>query len=62
MECAYDGARRLQLVAEYDMAVKDSLAALLGTLAPDSAVVIDMTEVLHIDATFLHQIDALRNG
>jgi anti-anti-sigma regulatory factor len=44
------------------MAVKDNLAALLGAQAPDRAVVIDMTEVMHIDSTFLQQIDGLRNG
>jgi anti-anti-sigma regulatory factor len=60
MDCAYDGARRLQLVGEYEMAVKDSVTALFGTLPPDRAVVIDMTEVMYIDSTFLHQIDALR--
>jgi anti-anti-sigma regulatory factor len=62
MDCAYDGARRLQLVGEYDLAAKDSIAALLGALAPDTGVVIDMTEVMHIDSTFLNQIDSLRNG
>ena len=60
MDRAYDGARRLQLVGEYDRAVKDSLAALLGDLAPDSGVVIDMTEVMYIDSTLLHHIEALR--
>jgi anti-anti-sigma factor len=55
-----DGARHLQLVGDYDMADKDALAALFGALAPDGAVVIDMTKVTFIDSTFLHQIDALR--
>jgi anti-anti-sigma factor len=60
MDRARDGARRLQLVGEYDIADKDRLAALFGALAPDGAVVIDMTNVTYIDSTFLHQIDALR--
>jgi|HubBroStandDraft_6_1064221.scaffolds.fasta_scaffold1110603_1 anti-anti-sigma regulatory factor len=62
MDCVYEGAPRLQLVSEYDLAVKDSVAALFGTLPPDRAVVIDMTEVMYMDSTFLHQIDALRLG
>jgi anti-anti-sigma factor len=60
MDRAHDGARRVQLVGEYDMADKDTLASLFGALAPDGAVVIDMTKVTYIDSTFLHQIDALR--
>ena len=60
MDCVFDGALRLQLVGEYEMAVKDSVAALFGSLPPDRAVVIDMTEVMYIDSTFLHQIEALR--
>jgi anti-anti-sigma factor len=58
---AHNGARRLQLVGEYDIADKDTLAALFGALAPDGAVVIDMTKVTYIDSTFLHQIEALRS-
>jgi anti-anti-sigma factor len=60
MDRAHDGTRRLQLAGEYDLADKDSLAALFGALAPDGAVVIDMTKVTYIDSTFLHQIEALR--
>lgn len=60
MDRAHDGTRRLQLVGEYDLADKDTLAALFGALTPDGAVVIDMTKVTYIDSTFLHQIDALR--
>jgi anti-anti-sigma factor len=56
-----DGARRLQLVGEFDIADKDTLAALFGALAPEGAVVIDMTAVTYIDSTFLHQIEALRS-
>jgi len=61
MDRAHDGARSLQLVGEYDIADKDTLAALFVALAPDSAVVIDMTAVTYIDSTFLHQIEALRS-
>src|ERR1700684_4096463 len=60
MDRAYEGTRRLQLEGEYDLADKDTLAALFGALTPDGAVVIDMTNVTYIDSTFLHQIDALR--
>jgi anti-anti-sigma factor len=60
MDRAHHDTRRLQLVGEYDMADKDTLAALFGALGPDGAVVIDMTKVTYIDSTFLHQIDALR--
>jgi anti-anti-sigma factor len=60
MDRAHDGTRRLQLVGEYNLADKDTLAALFGALAPDGAVVIDMTKVTYIDSTFLQQIDALR--
>jgi anti-anti-sigma factor len=60
MDRAHEGTRRLQLAGEYDMADKDTLAALFGALAPDGAVVIDMTKVTYIDSTFLHQIEALR--
>jgi anti-anti-sigma factor len=61
MNRAHDGARRLQLVGEYDLADKDTLAELFGALAPDGAVVIDMTAVTYIDSTFLHQIEALHS-
>ena len=60
MDRAHDGTRRLQLAGEYDLADKETLGALFGALAPDGAVVIDMTKVTYIDSTFLHQIDALR--
>jgi anti-anti-sigma factor len=60
MDRAHNGARRLQLVGDYDIADKDTLAALFGALPPDGAVVIDMTKVRYIDSTFLHQIDDLR--
>jgi len=40
----HDGDRRLQLVGEYDLADKDTLAALFGALAPDGAVVIGHDE------------------
>ena len=60
MDRAHDGTRRLQLAGEYDIADKNALSALFGALAPDGAVVIDMTKVTYIDSTFLHQIDALR--
>jgi anti-anti-sigma factor len=60
MDRVHGGARHLQMVGEYDIADKDTLAALFGALAPDGAVVIDMTKVTYIDSTFLHQIHALR--
>jgi|GEM_PF-2529123 anti-anti-sigma factor len=60
MDRAHEGTRRLELVGEYDLGDKDTLAALFGALTPDGAVVIDMTKVTYIDSTFLHQIDALR--
>ena len=60
MDRAHNGNRRLQLVGEYDIADKASLAALFGALAPDGPAVIDMTQVTYIDSTFLHQVDALR--
>ena len=60
MDRAHDGTRRLQLAGEYDLADKETLGALFGALAPDGAVVIDMTKVTYIDSTFLHQVDALR--
>jgi anti-anti-sigma factor len=58
---AGDGARQLQLVGEFDIADKDTLAMLFGAFAPDRAAVIDMTAVTYIDSTFLHQIEALRS-
>jgi anti-anti-sigma factor len=61
MDTAHDGTRRLQLVGEFDIADKDTLAALFGALAPDGAVAIDMTKVTYIDSTFLHELEALRS-
>jgi anti-anti-sigma factor len=60
MDRAHDKSRFLRLAGEYDIANKDSLAALFGGLGPDRAVVIDMTEVTYIDSTFLHEIETLR--
>jgi len=37
MDRTHDGDRRLQLVGEFDLADKDTLAALFGALAPDGA-------------------------
>ena len=37
MDDAHDGARRLQLVGEYDLADKHTLATLFGALAPHGA-------------------------
>ncbi|MFY9739583.1 MAG: STAS domain-containing protein [Candidatus Cybelea sp.] len=56
-----DGGRHLQLAGEYDIADKDSLAALFGALAPGGAVVIDMTAVTYIDSTLLHELETLRS-
>jgi anti-anti-sigma factor len=60
MDLAQDGARHLHLFGDYDISDKETLASLFGALAPDGAVVIDMTKVTYIDSTFLNQIDALR--
>jgi anti-anti-sigma factor len=61
MDRAHDDARCLRLAGEFDIADKDTLAALFGALAPDGAVVIDMTQVTYIDSTFLHALEALRS-
>jgi anti-anti-sigma factor len=60
MNRAHDNVRLLPLAGDYDISDKETLAALFGALAPDGAVVIDMTKVTYIDSTFLNQIDALR--
>jgi anti-anti-sigma factor len=61
MDRAHDGGRRLELVGEYDIADKATLANLFGALAPDGPAEIDMTKVTYIDSTFLHQIERLRS-
>jgi anti-anti-sigma regulatory factor len=60
MDRAFDGARRLRLTGEYDLADKAHLTELFGGIPPNGPAAIDMTAVTYIDTTFLHEVDALR--
>ena len=53
-------SQRIELHGEYDLANKEALAALFGSLNANSPIVVDMTNVAYIDSTFLHAIADLR--
>lgn len=54
------GARRIELIGEYDLSQKAEVAALFGALAPDGPATINMTEVSYVDSSFLHELLKLR--
>ncbi len=53
-------SRRIELQGEYDLADKEALAKLLGSLRVDERAEIDMTKVTYIDSTALHELATLR--
>lgn len=50
----------LVLEGEHDIADKEALASLLGSLRPDGPAVIDMTRVTYFDSTTLGELVKLR--
>jgi len=50
------GAIVLTLIGDHDLATKPSLVAELATLAPDAAVVIDLTRCTFVDSTVIGAI------
>jgi anti-anti-sigma factor len=53
-------SQRIELQGEYDLADKEPLAKLLGSLRADGPAEIDMTKVTYIDSTALHELASLR--
>ena len=53
----FDSQKRLiNLDGEYDFTRKDEIAELFGSIEGDSSLVIDMTAVTYMDATFFARI------
>ncbi len=57
----FDSRKRLiKLDGEYDLTRKDEIAGLFGSIDGESSVVIDMTTVTYMDASFLRELRMLR--
>jgi anti-anti-sigma regulatory factor len=54
------GARRIELVGEYDLSQITETAALFDALSPDGPATIDMTRVSYVDSSFLKELVKLR--
>ncbi len=60
MEALDSRKRLIKLDGEYDLTRKDEIAALFASIDGESSVVIDMTAVTYMDATFLRELRLLR--
>ncbi len=60
MESLDSRKRLIKLDGEYDLTRKDEIAGLFGSIDGESSVVIDMTAVTYVDATFLCELRLFR--